>query len=77
MKYITRITQFTVVPEGKPIYNEMATEVTLDDECGGEFVKVTQHVEDGGSIKIEPEEWPTLRDAINDMIAFCVKKEGK
>jgi len=67
-----RITQLTVVPEGMPIFDELAITVTIDDEAGGEFVVVrgqtdTHH----GSVAINPSEWPALRDAIDQMVKEC------
>ncbi len=72
MNYTTRTIAQCVLPEGEPIFSEMATLVTIVDESGGEFVEVSQagHA-DLGKIAISPEEWPALRAAIHDMIAKC------
>ena len=79
MKPMTkRLTQLTVLPEGEPIFSEMATQITIEDEATGEYVKVWQirdHAEKG-IIEISPEEWPTLRDAIDDMIFECRKEDA-
>ncbi len=72
MKYTTKITSVTVVPEGEPIYSEMATQITMTDEAAGEFVEVVQSGRtDVGKICINPEEWPAIRDAIDSMIKQC------
>jgi hypothetical protein len=42
MKYITRTTSITVLPEGHPTFSEMATTVSITDEDGGEYVEVKQ-----------------------------------
>ena len=65
----TRITQLTVVPDGQPIYSEEATEITLTDEAGGEFVCVRQTGPRGESVevRINPDEWPYIRDAIDQL----------
>jgi hypothetical protein len=68
------ITQVTIMPEGEAIYAETATTITIVDEAAGEFVEVAQHnpnLEGAGKIAITPEEWPELRDAIEEMIGRC------
>ena len=71
---ITRTTAVTVLPEGEPIFSEMATTVSIDDLAGGEFVEVEQASgAQPGKIIINPEEWPELREAINRMINGCQK----
>jgi hypothetical protein len=71
MKYITRITKLTVLPEREPVFSEMATDIEIEDEAAGEFVKLTQH---GGnaqcekSILITDDEWPAIRDAIEMLL---------
>ena len=63
-----RITQLTVVPADKPIYDETATSVEITDEGGGEFLIVRQVSSGDGQIKLEPSEWPTVREAIDRMM---------
>lgn len=72
-----RTTQIHVVPPGEPLYSEMATTVSVTDESGGEFVEVEQSGRgDLGKIMIEPNEWPALRDAIDQMIGECRPHPG-
>lgn len=66
-----RTARVIVAPKDEPIFSELATTISIDDESGGEFITVEQHGRDLGKIAIEVAEWPTLRDAINDMIARC------
>jgi hypothetical protein len=48
------------------------TEIEIIDEAAGEFLKVSQCSEHHeGSIKIDPEEWPTLKAAIDKMFKEC------
>lgn len=65
-------TRLTVVPEGEPIYSEMATHVDMQDEAAGPFVELAQigKIGDEGRsvIRIDLEEWPTIRGAIDQMI---------
>lgn len=74
MRYEILITQKTIVPTGEPIYSEQATIVSIEDESGGEYVKIKQYSEDleKGEIAINPgEEWETLKSVIEDMIGKC------
>lgn len=78
MKYITRITRLTVLPEKEPIFSEAATHVEIYDEAGGEYIKVTQEggsIEAAKSILICDDEWPVIRDAIDTMLAEIRKAE--
>jgi hypothetical protein len=70
---ITRVTKLTITPDGEPLFSERATDVLIDDEAAGEFVVVEQHADGMGKIAIDPDEWPTLRAAINRMVKGCQK----
>lgn len=73
MEYEVRTTAMTVAPVGEPIFSVQATTVRIDDEAAGEFLVVSQSADSGpdNCIRISPEEWPTLRDAIDRMHAQC------
>ena len=72
MTYTTRIISLIVDPVTEPIFSEQATTVQIADEASGEFVEVIQSGREGlGKIQINPEEWPVLRDAINQLMAEC------
>lgn len=73
MSYEMRVLSLVVVPKDQPLFSEMATEIGLVDEAGGgEFVEVRQTGRtDVGKICINPEEWPTIRDAIDQMVKEC------
>ena len=63
-----------VRPKGEPIHSERATEIKVDDEGAGAYVVVDQHGRaDVGRICIDVEEWPALRDAINQQIELCAE----
>ena len=70
MEYETRVTKLTITPKGEPIFAEMATDVYIEDEAAGEFVIIEQHSEGYGKVAIDPEEWPTIRDAVEKMIGL-------
>ena len=67
-----RVTRIVLVPDGEPLFSEMATTVEIEDEAGGEFVQVSQHGgPDLGMIQINLDEWPALRAAINRLVREC------
>jgi len=68
--YQTRITQLTVLPKGEPIFHEGATRITITDEAAGEFVEVTQccDADSDQTIRLDPEEWPAVRAAVNTLM---------
>lgn len=68
MKYNTRCTAITVVPEDEKIFSEMATEVSIEDEGGGEFIEITQTHSECNTIRIDPKEWPAIRSAVNRLM---------
>lgn len=71
-RYVMRKTEIAVLPEEEPLFSEMVTHVRIVDESAGEFVEVEQHGRaDVGKVCINPEEWPSLRAAIDEMIACC------
>ena len=73
---ITITTRLCVVPSGKSIDDEAATTVGLDDEGGGLFVVIRQEENlDENEIRINPEEWPAIRAAVNRMVRECAKGE--
>lgn len=73
-KHDVRVLELIVMPKGQPTFSEMATRIAIDDEAGGEYVKLTQY---GGRtdlskfIAIDPDEWPKLRECIDYMISEC------
>ena len=72
MGFERRVTAVTVCKKGEPIFSDYATRVEIVDEAAGEFVEVSQAGrEGGGKIAIASDEWPALRDAIDELIAAC------
>jgi len=70
MNYSRWITTETIVPTGEALFTEGATEVTMDDEACGAYVKVTQHpdAESAATVSFDTDEWPTVRQVIDDMV---------
>lgn len=65
-----RITQLTVAPEGADLYDERSTAIEIADEGGGEFIKVIQPA-GSTDIRIDVDEWPVIREAIDSMVEAC------
>lgn len=67
-KYESRVTAVIVNKTDEPIFSETATKIEIDDEAAGEYLNITQ---DGGCVKITPQEWPEIRSQIDKMILQC------
>lgn len=75
--YRVMTSAYIVLPEGEPMFSEMATTIELDDEGAGLFVVVSQSGKDeAGKISICPEEWPLIRDAIEQHLRLCKTQEA-
>jgi hypothetical protein len=71
IKYETRTTKVVVVPEGEPIFGDLATSIEIEAESEAyEFVVAKQDLVPNG-IRIDPQEWPVIRAAIDEMIGRC------
>jgi hypothetical protein len=66
-KYETSPLSWIVKPKGAPVYSEMATIITIDDEAAGPFLVIEQEARSKG-IAIDVEEWPAIRAAIDAAI---------
>lgn len=73
MKYQTRITKLTVLPANEPIFSEQASHISIEDEAAGEFIEIQQA---DGTIKIDPEEWPAIKQAVEQLLATLVNHEA-
>lgn len=73
--YIQRTLSIIILPQGADIFDEAATTITIKDDSGGEYLAVSQsHPDtDTGEIRIDPEEWPAIRDGIDSMFAEIEK----
>lgn len=69
----TRITRWHVLPPKAALFDEQAISIEIEDEAGGEFVKICQTTDSvqPGEIRLNPEEWPALREAIDRAVAEC------
>lgn len=73
MTYITRPIKWIVLPEGEPVFCAQATTIEITDEAGGEFVLVSQQRDEPNAqtIKIDRDDWPLIRNAIEDAMSMC------
>ena len=69
----TRILSLVVTGDGKQVFDESASVVSIEDDAAGEYVEIHQLMGGlkPGVIEIDPYEWPTLRKAINKMVNNC------
>ncbi len=68
----TRTTQLTVAPKGADLFDDRSTIIEIDDKGGGEFIKIVQP-HGSADIRIDTDEWPVIRAAIDKMIKECNK----
>lgn len=74
MNYKTRIMSLAVFPEGKHIFDEDATVISIDDEGGGEFILLKQDDTDGEHfIRINTAEWPFVCAAVQKMMDDMIR----
>jgi hypothetical protein len=68
-----RITSIVVAPHGADMYEPGVTEISIQDNAGGEYVTVKQlyYQVERSSIEIDPDHWPVLRQAIEWMLRQC------
>ena len=70
--YETRTTRIVVLRKGAELFDESATSIEIEDECGGEFLMISQSPDAGTQkIKFDPQEWPHIRAAIDRLAAEC------
>ena len=77
MNHRTILGQLMVIPDGKTWADEGVTIIGIDDEGGGAFVTVRQEENlNTNEIRIDPDEWPAVRAAINRMVRECGRVDG-
>jgi hypothetical protein len=68
MKTIT--SKITVLPEGEPIFSELATEISIVDEAAGPFIEMRQFPDDGEEkyLRFDIDEWSYIAKAVGKLI---------
>jgi hypothetical protein len=74
MEYESRVTQYTIVPKGQPIFSEFATEVLIEDEAAGEFIVIRQGTKD---VKIDVIEWEHVKKAVDKLVEDIIYRQVK
>jgi hypothetical protein len=70
--YEVRATTFTSYPKSASILSDLATTLNIVNDGEGEYIEVEQmNIPECGKIRICKQRWPTLRAAIDQMIADC------
>ena len=67
MNYVQRLTGVAIAPEGRAPDSEGETKISVVYE-GGAFIAINQ---DDQEVRIDPEEWPLVRNAIEQMLKEC------
>ena len=79
MEYETRVTKVVVLPKGEPLFSEQATTIEIQDEAGGEFVKVSQeggHTDYAKHICFSHQDWEAIKPEIDRMLTECRDDKG-
>jgi hypothetical protein len=68
MRTIT--SRITVLPEGQPIFSELATEISIMDEAAGPYIEMRQISQDNGedTLRFDIDEWPHITKAVGKLI---------
>jgi hypothetical protein len=74
-EFRVRVTRLSVLPASEPLFSEQCTHVSIVDEAAGEFLEIVQQSgrtdTPSQTIAISPEEWPALKQAIEQLLADC------
>jgi hypothetical protein len=78
-EYETMTKSILVKRKGSPIYDITVTEIGVETEGDGLYAYVRQVPDDGPEqmIRIDQDEWPLIKQAIDRMIGICVAQNGE
>ena len=79
MKIKSIITQLSLVPEGKPIYDETVTHICIEDEAAGPFIAIRQYHDMAlgvHEVRLDLDEIPEFIEAIRDIQASIEELEN-
>ena len=68
-----RIASLVVCRKGKQLFDEGTTKISLEDDAAGEYIVLQQFADslENGQMKLDPDEWPVVRKAIDRMVKSC------
>lgn len=79
--YIIRTTHLAVLPRGADLFAESVTNIFIEDDAGGEFIKIEQQnrheSKEAQVIGLDPEEWPMVRKGVEMLLAEIEKHKDK
>lgn len=67
--YESRPVQWLAGKKGAAVF-EPNVRIRIEDEAAGEYV-VVDSLDENGKVCIEPDEWPTVRAAIDHAVSLC------
>ena len=70
-----RVLSKVMLPKGKPIFSESAITCSIEDEAGGEYIKLAS-INSSSVICFDTNEWKTLREMIDSMVDDIIKREA-
>jgi hypothetical protein len=73
-EYTKRPISWVICRSGTPIFDESCTQITIIDECGGEFLEVEQ---EDGKILLQDDEWPMIREMIDEAFSEIKRHEAE
>lgn len=80
-EFRVRVTRLSVLPPKEPLFSEQCTNVSIVDEAAGEFLEIKQQSgrtdAKSQTIQVSPEEWPALKQAIEQLLADCQTQNTK
>ena len=77
-KYEIRTVKVAVLPKGDNLFSERATYIEIVDESAGEFLEIFQETgSQHAKLRIDDDEWPIIRDAIDNMAASIKKTDSE
>jgi hypothetical protein len=70
-RYDSRVVAYAVSRAGEPLLADLTTRVEIEDEGVGEFISIIQSDVEETRLKIDPDEWPLIRAAVDALVATC------
>lgn len=77
MSYETRTASVVVVKKDKQLFDETSTHITIVDEGAGEFLEICQPSIDSKELRLDANEWPEIKKAVDRMFAEIKAHEKK
>lgn len=70
--YKIRVTRLSIAPSNEPLFSELCTHLSIEDDAAGEYVTIQQQLQmpdvKEQKIQIDPEEWQALKYAVEKLL---------